>query len=526
VQPTDRRKFGQPRREDPANPGALAGALLLLLAAGPAAAFAAEPPPAVQARPAAAEGIRVAEALEDAFIAVAEHVTPGVVTVRVEGSELAAAHGAPPGWPMTEPVRGEGSGFVVDGKGTILTNHHVVAGADRIDVVLADARVLRAAVVATDLESDVGVIRIVEPPADLRPVELGSSAAVRVGQFAIAIGSPLRLERSFTVGHVSALGRTSIGELYPGLTAPGFENLVFQDFIQVDTPINMGNSGGPLVDIHGRVIGINTAIAGDGGGGIGFAIPIDMAWNIAQQLVEHGRVSRGWLGVEFDELNPSVAETFGLGVQQGVQVTRIVEGSPAEQGKLQQDDVIVKIGGRAVASRHDLLTAVAGATVGEKTPVEVWRAGKSKQGQIVTLDVVIGERPPAEDREELALTPDARRGRGDRAGPSGRSEATGFHDPLLYELGLELEDPAGNSKGKAGSKPPKSPGVKVKSVEGDSLAEEAGLRSGDLIVQVNKTDVRTPQEVVAVLSETKKAFVPLLVQRDGKSKYMSMGRVK
>ncbi|MCP4736496.1 MAG: trypsin-like serine protease, partial [Bosea sp.] len=188
--------------------------------------------------------------------------------------------------------------------------------------VLSDGRRFKADYIAGDEGSDVAVVRMLEPPDDLPVAPLGDSDSVRVGQFAIAIGAPFGFSSSFTVGHVSAMGRRSIGGQGPGGPAPGFERLKYQNFLQVDAAINPGNSGGPLVDVHGNVIGINTAIASTAGhgSGVGFSIPINMAQRIADQLMSEGKVTRGWLGVGLDDINTAEAEAFGLSQTTGARI--------------------------------------------------------------------------------------------------------------------------------------------------------------------------------------------------------------
>lgn len=436
-------------------------------------------------------------ALEEVFVQVAEQATPWVVTLEVHGSKETSS-------PFDRgghiPFGGTGSGFVVDGEGTIFTNFHVVGEADRIEAVFADGRRFKADFVAGDLASDVAVIRMLEPPADLLYAPLGDSDAVRVGQFAIAIGAPLGFESSVTIGHVSAKGRRSIGNHGPGGVAPGFETLEYQDFLQVDTPINPGNSGGPLVDVHGRVIGINTAIASGGGGGLGFSIPINMARRIAADLLSGGKVRRGWLGVRMEDINPAEAEAFDLDQRWGARVTRVFEGTPAAAGKLQEDDVVISFNRKEIRNHTELKNAVAEAPIGEKVAVRVVRDNGSKAVKTLDLSVVLIEKPSAEEME-------------DRARQDERSTLRkGAGDYLFNRVGLELDSRKGGK------------GVVVRGVTAGSLAEDADLRPGDRLVEVNHKEVATAADVAEALEESGRSFVPLLVLRGGKERPMSLER--
>ena len=375
---------------------ALAGAALAMI---PAAGFAQAPSPSP---------LDIALALEEAFVSVADQAAPGVVTVRVEGAHVRGAD-VPEDpdelreWlrrekPRLDPFMGMGSGFVVDAAGTIFTNAHVVAGAQSIEVVFSDGRTGKADVVGVDKGSDVAVIRLIDPSDDLTVLPVGDSETVRVGQFALAIGSPLKLEGSFTVGHVSALHRNNVGESLPGVRSGGFEDLHYQDFLQVDTPINPGNSGGPLLDIHGRVIGINTAIYDAGGGGIGFSIPINMALRIGEQLTSTGRVRRGWLGIKMNPLDPDLAEIYGLGEGSRVIIIGVEAGSPAEKGRFQEQDIVLEFGGELIRSVNDLTNAIANSPIGEEVGAVVYRPDVSDDGR-VELTVVLTERPQAEEPE-------------------------------------------------------------------------------------------------------------------------------
>lgn len=474
---------------------ALIGALLL---AAPVAASAQSETPSP---------LDLALALEEAFVSVATAAAPGVVTVKVDGAHIQGEDvpedpDALREWlrrdkPHMRPFNGIGSGFVVGPDGTIFTNAHVVDGAQGIEVVFHDGSTGKADLVGVDKGSDVAVIRLIEPPADLTVLPLGDSDAVRVGQFAIAIGSPMKLEGSFTVGHVSALHRNDVGQHLPGVAADGFENLHYQDFMQVDTPINPGNSGGPLFDIHGRVIGINTAIYAGGGGGIGFSIPINMARRIGDELAANGSVKRGWLGIRMSTLDPDLAEMYGLEAPSRVIVSGVEEDSPAAKGRFAEQDIVLEFAGESIRTVNDLTNAIATAPIGEELEAVVFRADAGKDGR-VKLKVVLTERPK---RARAAAESTS-------ASKSSRIEDDGR---LFDRLGVAFAEEAAR-KG----------GAIVSRVRPGSKAADAGLEEGDVITQVEDTPVATADGAVEALAKSDRPFVPLRYTRDGRSKVTSI----
>src|SRR5262245_48854888 len=271
-------------------------------------------------------------------------------------------------------IPSSGSGFIVDADGLILTNNHVVSNAEDITVTLNDKRTFKAKVVGADPGTDVAVIKIEGTKLPVLP--LGDSDQMRVGDWAIAIGNPLgQLRGSVTVGIVSATGRSNLN-IFGGTPD-------FQDFIQTDASINFGNSGGPLCNIRGEAIGINTAI-NPSGQGIGFAIPINLAKHVAEQLVAHGEVQRAWLGVNLAELTPEIAEGFGLKDDHGVVISNVIPGQPADKAGLRRNDVIVEYDGQPVADLQKFRLKVADTPVGRRVPVTVLRDGK-KMNVSVTL---------------------------------------------------------------------------------------------------------------------------------------------
>ena len=269
-----------------------------------------------------------------------------------------------------------GSGVIIDREGHILTNHHVIAGADEIEVALRDGRHASAKLVGSDPDTDLALLRIELPR--LPVAVLGDSRRLRVGDVVLAIGNPFGVGQTVTLGIVSAVGRRGLGIN------------TFEDFIQTDAAINPGNSGGALVDASGRVVGINSAIFSRSGGslGIGFAIPTHIARTVAKELIAHGRVVRGWLGVQIQDLDPRLAESFGLRVAQGVVVAAVLRGGPADRAGLRPGDVILRIGGRPVRDARDALDRIAARRPGERVVLEGLRDGAPAR-----WEATIGERP-------------------------------------------------------------------------------------------------------------------------------------
>ncbi len=340
--------------------------------------------------------------------------------------------------PRQRETQSLGSGVVVDAKrGYILTNHHVVDNADQIQVTLKDGRTLEAKLVGSDADTDVAVIKV--DADDLTEVPEADSDNVRVGDFVVAIGNPFGLGQTVTSGIVSALGRSGLG-------IEGYE-----DFIQTDASINPGNSGGALVDLSGHLVGINTAIVSPQGGnvGIGFAIPINMARDVMAQLIEYGEVRRGQLGIVIQDVTPAMARALDLPVTEGAIVPQVMEGSAAEKAGIEKGDVIVAVDGKPVKGASDLRNRVGLLRAGDKVHLELVRDGKRRK-----VTATIGER---------AVTQLAGK-----------------------EVSPRL---AGATLGDVDGKSGKGTGVAVTDVDRGSPAWTAGLRRGDVIVQVNRTDV-------------------------------------
>src|SRR5438552_1400178 len=347
--------------------------------------------------------IATADALQAAFVSVAERVRPAVVhigTLQVMRGRRPPMIPGPkaddpffkdffdqffgrsgPGRREEFQTPGLGSGVIVDRRGYVLTNFHVVKGADAVTVRLADKQEFRGRIVGSDSKTDIAIIKF-DAPADVRVATLGNSDALRVGEWAIAIGNPFGLDQTVTVGVVSATGRADVGIA------------TYENFIQTDASINPGNSGGPLVNLRGEVIGINTAIVATGQG-IGFAIPANMVKRVTAQLIDRGKVMRGWIGVSLQPLTTELAQSLGLSDTRGAIVARVHPGSPAEAAGLQANDVIVKFGGTSVDDYHHLQRLSSDAEPNTTVPLEFIRQKSRK-----TVDLRVAEAPdrPAGDR--------------------------------------------------------------------------------------------------------------------------------
>jgi len=386
--------------------------------------------------------------------------------------------------PQTAPT--SGSGFIISSDGRILTNNHVVRDAEDISVTLNDKRTFKAKVVGTDPATDVAVIKI--DGTNLPTIPIGDSDKLRVGDWAIAIGNPLGVLRgSVTVGIISAEGRSNLN-IFGGTPD-------FQDFIQTDASINFGNSGGPLCNIKGEAIGINTAI-NPSGQGIGFAIPINLASHVADQLVAHGKVSRAMLGVNLADLTPEIAEGFGLASStQGVVIQSVLDESPAAKAGIRRNDVIVEFDGQPVNDMQKFRLKVADTSTGRSIPVVVLRDGK-RMSFSVTLD----------DREKMLA----------KNGGDGNDQNDTQQNPAVKSPGgLTVRELT--TEEKAHTKI--AGGVVVTEVEDGSVADRAGLQAGDVIEEVNKTAVSSPDAVSKLFSQAKAAKRPavLLVHSQGQA---------
>jgi serine protease Do/serine protease DegQ len=405
-----------------------------------------------------------------------DKVTPAVVNVATEGKVRVGRNPllddpffryffGVPDQSRERKTQSLGSGVIVDAaRGLILTNAHVIANADQITVKLRDGRKLDAKRVGADTETDVAVIQV--PGGGLSELPLGDSDGLRVGDFVVAIGSPFGLGQTVTSGIVSALGRSGLG-------IEGYE-----EFIQTDASINPGNSGGALVDLNGRLVGINTAILSQSGGsvGIGFAIPINMARQIMEQLARHGEVKRGQLGVQLQDLDPDLAEAFDLKETEGAVIVSVLEGSPAAKVGLKSGDLVVGVNGRPVRSASGLRNQLGLMRVGDKVTLEVLRKG------------VLGRH----DRLQIAATV---------SGPLDQTmSGSGLSNPRLQ--GARFGDIPENSPARG-----EVEGVMVFEVKRGSRAWQNGLRDGDIVMSVNQIAVGNLQQFLAQVNKIQSAVL-------------------
>ncbi|MGF1835467.1 Do family serine endopeptidase [Photobacterium sanguinicancri] len=402
-----------------------------------------------------------------------EQVTPAVVSIAIEGKHVSRQRVPEsfrfffgPDFPaeqvQEQPFRGLGSGVIVDAqKGYIVTNHHVIDGADKIMVQLFDGREVSAELIGSDKMSDIALLKL-ETADNLTEIKIADSDGLRVGDFAVAIGNPFGLGQTVTSGIISALGRS-------GLNIENFEN-----FIQTDAAINSGNSGGALVNLNGELIGINTAILGPNGGnvGIGFAIPANMVKNLSEQILEFGEVKRGVLGVQGGELNNELAEAFGYETNHGAFVSQVMPDSAAHEAGLKAGDIITSINGKAIRTFGELRAKIATLGAGKTVRLGVVRDGKKKEFN-VTL-------------HESAQT---------------KVKADNLHKGLA---GAEFA----NTTSSDGVK-----GVKVTNLEERSMAARYGLKKGDIIIGLNRSPIKNLGELRKAL-EDQPNVLALEIQRD------------
>lgn len=379
--------------------------------------------------------------------------------------ELFKQRGGPNGAPKSAPrSHGMGSGFIIDATGIIVTNNHVVAGADQVVVHLRDGSEYKAFEWKTDPRSDVAIVRI-KPSAPLPTLKLGDSDASQVGDWVLAVGSPFGLDFTVTAGIISAKGR-------------GQGILEREDFLQTDAAINPGNSGGPLLNLDGEVVGINTAISSRSGGydGVGFAIPSNMARWVSKQLTEHGEVRRVFLGVLIQPVSNDLARQFNIKVGQGAIVGEVVPGSPAAAAKLEAGDVILTLNGKAVSNPRNLQGIVEQLEAGKSYPLEILRDGKQQ-----SINVTIREMP-----KNLSLANS--KGSSPNQEPEEQAKASAFKD-----LGVEVQDVQQELTDKLGYKGVPT-GVLLSEVANDSPADHAGLKAGMVIEKVGQKRVTNVNE--------------------------------
>jgi serine protease Do len=430
------------------------------------------------------------------FSDLAEKVRPGVVNIqvskKVKNAGFERFRGNPfgdrdpfgdffgpfGGFGNNAPERrqqGVGSGFIMSKEGYILTNNHVVEDADQIKVKLAGGKEFDGKVVGRDPKTDLALVKIAGD-SDLQPLKLGNSDDLKVGNWVVAVGSPFGLEQTVTAGIVSAKGRV-IG------SGP------YDDFIQTDASINPGNSGGPLINLQGEVVGINTAIVASGQG-IGFAIPINMAKEIAPQLQKRGHVTRGLLGVNIQDVTPELAKSLGLKESKGALVSQVVPGGPAEKAGIELGDVIVNFDGRPVGDSKDLSRIVASTPVGKTVTVKLLRDGKEVERQA-------------------------------KAGEMEMENTSAAESPIHPSLGVTVQNLTPQIAQELGLK--KSTGVVVTGVEPESPAAEAQIQVGDIIQSVNRKPVKNVDDFVKIVEKAKGGGnLLLLVQRGQHSLFAAL----
>src|SRR5712671_129462 len=407
-----------------------------------------------------------------------------------QGQQMPRPFGGGPNEEGSGPGRiALGSGFIIDPSGTVVTNNHVVGEAAKVSVTLQDNTKYTAKIIGRDPRTDIAVLKI-KADKPLPYVSLGDSNAAQIGDWVIAVGNPFGLGGSVTTGIISARGR----DIHAGQ---------FDDFLQIDAPINRGNSGGPTFNLKGEVIGINTAIYSPNGGsvGIGFAVPSNVAKTVVAQLEQHGKVSRGWLGVQIQEMTPAIAASLGLQGQHGALIAAVTANSPGAKAGLKQGDVILSFNSSEVGRLRDLPRLVAETAPDSTAKLKVWR-----NGQTVELQTTVGELANTDQVASAAGEPEE-----ERATPA---NAMGMHfaplnNPLRQELhiGKDVQ------------------GVAVTRVDPGSAADDVGLSVGDIIVAIDQQPVKSPQEAAAKLKEvgaSPKKSALLLLNRHGVTQYVGV----
>ncbi len=454
-----------------------------------------------------------ARAFPDSFADLADKLVPAVVNIsttqalpdRNNDKETPDGPEFPPGSPFDDfffngrdgnsatprpRVHSLGSGFVVDRSGLVVTNNHVVAGAEEITVILPDDTTLKAQIVGRDTVTDLALLKV-EPKQPLPELKWGDSNKARVGDWVLAIGNPFGLGGSVTAGIVSARAR----DIHAG---------PYDDFLQTDAPINRGNSGGPLVNLSGEVIGINTAIYSPTGGsiGIGFAIPSSLAQSVIEQLQKTGKVERGWLGVRIQQVTDEIAENLGLDKTHGALVTDVDGNSPAAKAKLQSGDVILSFDGKPIDRTRQLPRLVAETPADKTVKVTLWRDGKE-----TSADVKIG----ILDTDKLASAPVP-------------AETPAKNTPTVEAAGMALAKITPEVR-KDLELPEDAKGVVVLDVEEDGVAAKRGIQPGDIVVAVGHDIVAAPEQVGEKVEAARKAgrkSVLLRIERDGSSQFFAL----
>ncbi len=455
----------------------------------------------------------LARVAPDSFADLAQQLLPSVVNISttqtVEGSAGIELPKLPPGSPFEEffkefmeknqprqqkrKATSLGSGYIIDSKGYIVTNNHVIQDAEEITVILHDETRLPAKMIGRDAKTDIAVLKVDPGSLTLPAVKFGDSDSIRVGDWVVAIGNPFGFGGTVTAGIISARGRNINAGPY-------------DDFLQTDASINRGNSGGPVFNLSGEVVGMATAIFSPSGGsiGIGFAIPTSTVQPVIQQLIEHGEVRRGWLGVRIQQVNDEIAEALGLSEPTGALVASVIPDGPAEKAKIKDGDVILEFDGKPVDQMRRLPRLVADTEVGKTVPVKIWRSGKE-----MTLKVEVGALKE-EEEQKLASAP--------QSGEKGKGGQS------IDELGVTVAaiDPQLRDRFELGED---AKGLVVTEVNPDGPAAEQGLRPGETIVEIGQENVSTPAELaekVKTAKEQGRKSVLLLVEGEGGLRFVAI----
>jgi serine protease Do len=438
------------------------------------------------------------------FVHIAKAVTPAVVNIFTSRNGRAET---PQGMPFDDPFfrrffgdeffrrfeapgdrkeRSLGSGVIVEATGLIITNNHVVNRAEEIKVYLADKREFKAKLIGTDAKTDLALLKV--EAEQLRTMPWADSDKLQVGEIVLAVGNPFGLNQTVTMGIVSAVGRASMGIAE------------YEDFIQTDAAINPGNSGGALVNARGELVGINTAIFSESGGnmGIGFAVPSNMARTIVEQLMQSGKVVRGWLGVSIQELTPDLASQFGLSEVRGVLISEVLDDSPAMRGGLERGDVIVAYDGRPVESAPQLRNAVARTGAGTTVTLKYIRKKQTRSLELSIAEQPRGVAEARDEQERRSIVP-----------------TSVLSEIEVRDMTSDLATRLGVRRGERG--------VAVARVGAGSIAEEAGMSEGDLILEINRTPIPDRLTYERLAAEVgRDQAVLLLIKRQGRTSYVSL----
>jgi len=443
----------------------------------------------------------VVDGVRASYADIVDKVAPAVVKVNSVHKEKASKQPATPDnqivpFPFGGPPqqrgpsiqRGVGSGVIVSADGTILTNNHVIDGADKVQVEMNDKRSFEAKVVGTDKPSDLALLKI--DAKDLPFLSMGDSDKVRVGDVVLAIGNPLGMGQTVTSGIISAKGRRT-----------GLSDGSFEDFLQTDAPINQGNSGGPLINVSGELVGINSQILSPSGGniGIGFSIPSNMAKSVMEQLLKDGKVHRGQLGVIVQNITADLADSFKVKGLDGVVVAQVKKDSAADKAGVKRGDIILSLNGEKIEDSNSLRNRIAGTAPGTEVTLKIQRDG-SEQDIKITLSEVSTEEQAGSDKGPAA----------DKEGDSSNSGKLGITvQPLTADTAKKLGLPA-DAKGLA-----------VSDVDPDGPAAEAGIREGDVILEVNRQEVQTAEDMQGALDKLASKAL-LLVARRGQAIFVTV----